>query len=40
MRLREGDNVFLFNSKDGDFNGDIISPVKKNTKDLQKKIKI
>ncbi len=32
MRLREGDNVFLFNSKDGEFKGEIISSDKKNTK--------
>ena len=32
MRLREGDNVFLFNSKDGEFKGEIISFDKKNTK--------
>ena len=32
MRLRVGDNVFLFNSKDGEFKGEIISSDKKNTK--------
>ena len=32
MRLREGDYVFLFNSKDGEFKGEIISFDKKNTK--------
>ena len=32
MRLREGDYVFLFNSKDGEFKGEIISSDKKNTK--------
>ncbi len=32
MRLREGDNVFLFNSKDGEIKGEIISSDKKNTK--------
>jgi 16S rRNA (uracil1498-N3)-methyltransferase len=32
MRLRVGDNVFLFNSKDGEFKGKIISSDKKNTK--------
>ena len=32
MRLREGDNVFLFNSKDGEFKGEITSSDKKNTK--------
>jgi 16S rRNA (uracil1498-N3)-methyltransferase len=32
MRLREGDNVFLFNSTDGEFKGEIISSDKKNTK--------
>jgi len=32
MRLREGDNFFLFNSKDGEFKGEIISSDKKNTK--------
>jgi 16S rRNA (uracil1498-N3)-methyltransferase len=32
MRLREGDNVFLFNYKDGEFKGEIISSEKKNTK--------
>ena len=32
MRLREGDNVFLFNSKDGEFKGEIISSDKKNIK--------
>jgi 16S rRNA (uracil1498-N3)-methyltransferase len=32
MRLREGDNVFLFNSKDGEFKGEVISSDKKNTK--------
>ncbi|CAO6128191.1 16S ribosomal RNA methyltransferase RsmE [Candidatus Pelagibacterales bacterium] len=32
MRLRVGDNVFLFNSKDGEFKGEIISSNKKNTK--------
>ncbi len=32
MRLREGDNVFLFNTKDGEFKGEIISSDKKNTK--------
>ena len=32
MRLQEGDNVFLFNSKDGEFKGEIISADKKNTK--------
>ena len=32
MRLREGDNVFLFNSKDGEFKGEIISSDKKKTK--------
>jgi 16S rRNA (uracil1498-N3)-methyltransferase len=32
MRLREGDSVFLFNSKDGEFKGEIISSDKKNTK--------
>jgi 16S rRNA (uracil1498-N3)-methyltransferase len=32
MRLREGDNVFLFNPKDGEFKGEIISSDKKNTK--------
>ena len=32
MRLREGDNLFLFNSKDGEFKGEIISSDKKNTK--------
>jgi len=32
MRLTEGDNVFLFNSKDGEFKGEIISSDKKNTK--------
>ena len=32
MRLREGDNVFLFNSKNGEFKGEIISSDKKNTK--------
>ena len=32
MRLREGGYVFLFNSKDGEFKGEIISFHKKNTK--------
>jgi 16S rRNA (uracil1498-N3)-methyltransferase len=32
MRLRVEDNVFLFNSKDGEFKGEIISSDKKNTK--------
>ncbi len=32
MRLREGDNVFLFNSKDGEFKGEITSSDKKNIK--------
>ena len=32
IRLRVGDNVFLFNSKDGEFKGEIISSDKKNTK--------
>ena len=32
MRLREGDNVFLFNSQDGEFEGRIISSDKNNTK--------
>lgn len=32
MRLREGDNVFLFNSKDGEFKAEIINSDKKNTK--------
>jgi 16S rRNA (uracil1498-N3)-methyltransferase len=32
MRLRVGDNVFLFNSKDGEFKGEIISSDKKNIK--------
>ena len=32
MRLREGHNVYLFNSKDGEFKGEIISSNKKNTK--------
>ena len=32
MRLREGDNVFLFNSKDGEFKGEIVSFDKKKTK--------
>jgi len=32
MRLRVRDNVFLFNSKDGEFKGEIISSDKKNTK--------
>ena len=32
MRLREGDNVFLFNSKDGEFKGEIISFYKKKIK--------
>ena len=32
MRLREGDYVFLFNSKDGEFKGEIISFDKKNIK--------
>ena len=32
MRLREGDNVFLFNSKDGEFKGEIIAFDKKNIK--------
>ena len=32
MRLRVGDNVFLFNSKDGEFKGEIICSDKKNTK--------
>lgn len=32
MRLREGDNVFLFNSKDGEFKGEVISSDKKNIK--------
>jgi 16S rRNA (uracil1498-N3)-methyltransferase len=32
MRLREGDNVFLFNSKDGEFKGEMISSDKKNIK--------
>jgi 16S rRNA (uracil1498-N3)-methyltransferase len=32
MRLREGDNLFLFNSKDGEFKGEITSSDKKNTK--------
>jgi len=32
MRLREGDNVFLFNSQDGEFEGRIISFDKNNTK--------
>lgn len=32
MRLREGDNLFLFNSKDGEFKGEIISSDKKNIK--------
>ncbi len=32
MRLREGDNVFLFNSKDGEFKGEIISSDKKTIK--------
>ena len=32
MRLREGDNVFLFNSKDGEFKGEITSFDKKNIK--------
>jgi 16S rRNA (uracil1498-N3)-methyltransferase len=32
MRLRVGDNVFLFNSKDGEFKGEIISFDKKNTR--------
>jgi len=32
MRLREGDNVFLFNSKDGEFKGEIVSFDKKKIK--------
>ena len=32
MRLREGDNLFLFNSKDGEFKGEIIAFDKKNIK--------
>ena len=32
MRLKEGHNVYLFNSKDGEFKGEIISSDKKNTK--------
>ena len=32
MRLRKGHNVYLFNSKDGEFKGEIISSDKKNTK--------
>ena len=32
MRLREGDNLFLFNSKDGEFKGEIIVFDKKNIK--------
>ena len=32
MRLREGDNVFLFNSLDGEFEGKIISSDNNNTK--------
>ena len=32
MRLREGDNVLLFNSKDCEFKGEIIISDKKNTK--------
>ena len=32
MRLREGDNVFLFNSRDGEFKAEIINSDKKNTK--------
>jgi 16S rRNA (uracil1498-N3)-methyltransferase len=32
MRLREGDNIFLFNSKDGEFKGEIIAFDKKNIK--------
>ena len=32
IRLRVGDNVFLFNSKDGEFKGEIVSSDKKNTK--------
>jgi 16S rRNA (uracil1498-N3)-methyltransferase len=32
MRLREGDNLFLFNSKDGEFKGEIIDFDKKNIK--------
>ena len=32
MRLKEGHNVYLFNSKDGEFKGEVISSDKKNTK--------
>ena len=32
MRLREGDNLFLFNFKDGEFKAKIISFSKKNVK--------
>jgi len=32
MRLKEGDNVFLFNSQDGEFEGRIVSSDKNNTK--------
>ena len=32
MRLRKGDNLFLFNSKDGEFKGEIISSDKKKYK--------
>ena len=32
MRLREGDNIFLFNSKDGEFKGEIINCDKKTIK--------
>ena len=32
MRLREGDNIFLFNSKDGEFMAEIISSNKNNIK--------
>ena len=36
MRLREGDNVFLFNSKDGEFKGEIVSFDKKKNKSKTK----
>ncbi len=32
MRLGEGDNLFIFNSKDGEFKAEIISFDKKNVK--------
>jgi 16S rRNA (uracil1498-N3)-methyltransferase len=32
MRIKQGDNIFLFNSKDGEFKAEIISFDKKNTR--------